>query len=1589
MSHTFTLPIRQPDASETVSFRVDWGDSTSEIFTFDGNTWSTQDFSHYYSNNNLKTIKIYPPNGEKFGKYWSFSHANATNSAAQMSHITKWGSFEFSSAGGSFKNCVSLDIDSNLTGTPAINYPNSLHSAFSGCTAFHPEPNQLINWDTSAAATLYETFHGCSNFNSSVSDWNVSNVTNTTRMFADCVVFNHTLTGWNNGSTSNTGNLVTATAMFRGASSFNQSLSDWNVSKLVWIEQMFKNATNFASNVFVNYNANGGSASLQETFMGTKFNAGQVTTWDVSNIMFFGSVFEDNAHFNQDIGDWDVGGAVGGFSNMFKGATSFNKDISEWDTSSTSNFSGMFQGASSFNQNINTKSAITKHGSTYNPWTIKTSSGPNNLNNMLHGAAAFDQDISDWNMTHISSADDLLEGTDLSAENAAAINDSGTGWPSQSGVDSDAVAASQAAQQASGTAPVITSHPAQGSTYTFTNPENTQTTVNVVATGSPVPTLSLANNSAAIDKDKFTLVDNGDGTGTLKLTNAPNFESPTDDGWAGQNTYAVYVHATNAVGSANAFFNFSVTDVADVPAPNVTGLHVDNTDLTTIQFGWNHVANAVNYKYQVSTTSDFSGIVASGTHNSNILNVTGLSPATPYYFRLKISGGGASSTYEVDSVSWTSISSVTAGADANFPSLSGNQFITNPENSQVVVALVSAGNPTPTLSLEGGYDSSKFTLVDNGDGTGTLKLTSAPNYESATDSSGDGYNTYRTYVKATNSLGSESLFYKFTVTDVADYPVPTITGLGLGTGFYYDPPGGTSIEFHFDLKSGVPSYQIQFASDANFNNIIYSTNDYVPNSGYGYYLASGLSPQTTYWIRVKGNPGAPGTYELPSVDWATFSATTAGIAPVITSHSNDTTTYQIANPENTQEIVNLTATGTPTPSWSLDTNLPTPSNNEDAGDFTLVDNGNGTATLKLTSSPDYEAPADGNNVSPNNTYYVRPIATNSVGNSTANFLFNVTDTSDVTAPQVTGLTTTYNSTLSGGPAMVWGWNDISNIAEYKFQIATDPGFSSVYVSRDDVTSSGFYIANASALSVVAAFLPSGNGATFNAQPGTTYWVRAKALGGGPGAVWEADGNWSTAVSVVADEDIDFVDNISQVTGGYYHHKFLKGGRDYINYVNIHGDLLSHYNGGYDWAWYGPGGSSPGTAPSNSRGKYAFGKSHYELAGESEGRTINNMGGETGSAWGVGKAAQAATGDDRHTSINSNSTTEFPRNSLNNVYEIVGGEYHNYFFTNDKSIYANGENYSYELLTGPNQRQGGANTGAYSPNYKNPIPFLVASPDSGEYAFDKIAGGNGHTLFLKNGVVYGIGGNDDGELGEGGDVALFHGTGAPGSASPQLLDLTDSSNGFTNSGIVDIFAGGANSFFLKEDGSLWATGNNSYGSLGCGNTWSQVGAEEIFTGDSLATRVAQVSSSGAHTLFIMDNGDLYAAGKNLYGQLGLGTTTNWDDPKFVAHNVIMASAGLNHSNFLDSSGQLWAVGDNQYGQLGDGTDTDRSSAVCINAGGAEPQDVVGMHAGSRNSMFLKSDGSVWITGWASYGLNSQGVESAPSDNNLYPERAQWS
>ena len=64
----------------------------------------------------------------------------------------------------------------------------------------------------------------------------------------------------------------------------------------------------------------------------------------------------------------------------------------------------------------------------------------------------------------------------------------------------------------------------------------------------------------------------------------------------------------------------------------------------------------------------------------------------------------------------------------------------------------------------------------------------------------------------------------------------------------------------------------------------------------------------------------------------------------------------------------------------------------------------------------------------------------------------------------------------------------------------------------------------------------------------------------------------------------------------------------------------------------------------------------------------------------------------------------------------------------------------------------------------------------------------------------------------------------------------------DSGVTQVAAGGFRSLFLKNDGSLWAMGHNDYGQLGNGNTSSQYSPIEV-----IDSGVAQVAAGGYHSL----------------------------------------------------------------------------------------------------------------------------------------------
>ncbi|HOM37527.1 MAG TPA: chromosome condensation regulator, partial [Spirochaetota bacterium] len=128
-----------------------------------------------------------------------------------------------------------------------------------------------------------------------------------------------------------------------------------------------------------------------------------------------------------------------------------------------------------------------------------------------------------------------------------------------------------------------------------------------------------------------------------------------------------------------------------------------------------------------------------------------------------------------------------------------------------------------------------------------------------------------------------------------------------------------------------------------------------------------------------------------------------------------------------------------------------------------------------------------------------------------------------------------------------------------------------------------------------------------------------------------------------------------------------------------------------------------------------------------------------------------------------------------------------------------------------------------------------------------------------------------------------------------------------------------SLILGKDATVWATGNNSSGQLGTGQSGSGI-KETTFT--KVASDVKMIAAGGSHSLIIKTDGTVWATGDNAYGQLGkVGTYTTFTP---VASDVKMIAAGYAHSLILKNDGTLWGTGSNDTGQLGTGDNADRNT-----------------------------------------------------------------
>ncbi|WP_347812871.1 RCC1 domain-containing protein [Leucobacter luti] len=333
-------------------------------------------------------------------------------------------------------------------------------------------------------------------------------------------------------------------------------------------------------------------------------------------------------------------------------------------------------------------------------------------------------------------------------------------------------------------------------------------------------------------------------------------------------------------------------------------------------------------------------------------------------------------------------------------------------------------------------------------------------------------------------------------------------------------------------------------------------------------------------------------------------------------------------------------------------------------------------------------------------------------------------------------------------------------------------------------------------------------------------------------------------------------------------------------------------------------------------------------------------GTDGNAYGWGDNSYGQLGD----GTTSSSTTPVKVSAPDGVtfVDIAAGAFFTIATGSDDKTYAWGYNSTGQLGNGTLTN--------------SPIPVEVLTPAS--VTFSRLGAGVGFAgAEGSDGNIYMWGDNSNGQLGTG----TFANTATPAALVPPV-DVT----------LNQIAVGPANTFAIGSDGNSYGWGNNAYGQLGDGtlsvrNTPTPIVAPSGVTFTAFAPGDATSAAIGS-------DGNTYAWGDNASGGLGNGTVASSFIPTQVSAptgvTFTTVSSGNQFTVATGSDGNTYAWGDNVNGQLGDDTDTNSAVPVRVLA----PAGVVFTQpvAGTIHALALGSDGQTYAWGYNEFGQLGDGT-----------------
>ena len=193
-------------------------------------------------------------------------------------------------------------------------------------------------------------------------------------------------------------------------------------------------------------------------------------------------------------------------------------------------------------------------------------------------------------------------------------------------------------------------------------------------------------------------------------------------------------------------------------------------------------------------------------------------------------------------------------------------------------------------------------------------------------------------------------------------------------------------------------------------------------------------------------------------------------------------------------------------------------------------------------------------------------------------------------------------------------------------------------------------------------------------------------------------------------------------------------------------------------------------------------------------------------------------------------------------------------------------------------------------------------------------------------------------------------------------------------IKKVVASAANTAAVDDAGNLYTAGDNLRGQLARTLDF-YVDEDSVLTKVSTSAKTIDVALGVDHIVVLDENGEVWTAGCNQYGALGIDENAGkyWYGTQIETLRKVTVgdgsvkiravAAGQYHTILIDENGGVWTAGYNSDGQLGrsENVNSGTPNTVFKKAEGLDNVKIVGASGGTAHTVLLDESGNVWTAG----------------------------